>query len=194
MVSISEQMHVPQPAVQEIPHSALRRTFAAAMLAAAAWVAFHAAAADESSSRHFDDAARWAAVFDYCARRMAAPAIHHPRPGTHPGRHRCRHRRGHRLLQRTSRAGLAPRQGIRRGHRAGDGRSLARSVRRRGRLLNVVAIQASRDSPNLPEPVDAVLLVNVQSLVANPGDYFVRLKSRLKPGARVAIVSTRPDA
>jgi len=60
--------------------------------------------------------------------------------------------------------------------------------------VNVEAVQASRESPNLPEAVDAVLLVNVQSLVVNPGDYFLRLKTRLKPNARVAIVSTRPDA
>lgn len=71
---------------------------------------------------------------------------------------------------------------------------LKQRIAREG-IRNAEAIQASGDgSPNLPVPVDAVLLVNVQSLVVDPGDYFQRLKTRLKPGARVAIVSTRPGA
>lgn len=59
---------------------------------------------------------------------------------------------------------------------------------------NLHAVQASRDDPRLPEPVDLVLMVNVQGLMARPGDYFSRLRSMLKPGARVAIVSTRIDS
>jgi hypothetical protein len=50
------------------------------------------------------------------------------------------------------------------------------------------------DDPNLPEPVDAALFVNVQGLMVNPGEYFARLRKSLKPGARVAILSTRLDS
>ena len=46
----------------------------------------------------------------------------------------------------------------------------------------------------MPEPVDLVLLVNVQGLVVNPGNYFRRLRESLKPGGRVAIVAARPEA
>lgn len=63
-----------------------------------------------------------------------------------------------------------------------------------GGIENLHAVQASRDDPRLPEPVDLVLLVNVQGLMVNPGDYFARLRASLKPGARVAILSARPEA
>lgn len=194
MVSISEQTHVPQPGAQEKHRIAWRRTLAAAMLAAAAWVAFHAAAADQSSSRRFDDAARWAAVFDDPAR----DEWQHPQDII----------RGLELTPDAIVADIGAgtgyfsarlAQALPRGKVYAADIEPAMVVHLRDRFAaagvsNVVAIQASRDSPNLPEPVDAVLLVNVQSLVANPGDYFVRLKSRLKSGARVAIVTTRPDA
>lgn len=62
------------------------------------------------------------------------------------------------------------------------------------KLDNLRSIPATRDSPQLPEPVDLVLLVNVQGLVVNPGDYFARLRASLKPGGRVAIIAQRPDA
>lgn len=62
------------------------------------------------------------------------------------------------------------------------------------RLANLIAIQASRDSPALPEAVDLVLLVNVQGLMVNPGDYFQRLRKSLRPGARVAIIAWKPDS
>lgn len=61
-------------------------------------------------------------------------------------------------------------------------------------LANLRVIAAGRDSPGLPEPVDLVLLVNVQGLMVNPGEYFARLRASLKPGARVAIIATRPDS
>ncbi len=62
------------------------------------------------------------------------------------------------------------------------------------RIGNMHAVQAARDDPRLPEPVDLVLMVNVQGLMVRPGDYFARLRSMLKPGGRVAIVSTRIDS
>jgi cyclopropane fatty-acyl-phospholipid synthase-like methyltransferase len=166
----------------------------AAAFISGAFAAFDAAGAENASSRRFDDAARWSTVFD------------------DPARDEWQNPEG--ILQGLE---LAP-DSIVADIGAGTGyfsAKLARAVPR-GRVYavdiepsmvahlrerfaaagaaNVEAIQASRDSPNLPEAVDAVLLVNVQSLVANPGDYFLRLKTRLRPNARVAIVSTRPDA
>lgn len=61
-------------------------------------------------------------------------------------------------------------------------------------LENVRVVQATPDGPGLPEPVDLVLLVNVQGLMVSPGDYFSRLKEGLKPGGRVAIIATRVGA
>lgn len=61
-------------------------------------------------------------------------------------------------------------------------------------LSNLKVVQASREDPGLPEPVDLVLLVNVQGLIVNPGDYFRRLRQSLKSGGRVAIIAARPEA
>jgi cyclopropane fatty-acyl-phospholipid synthase-like methyltransferase len=61
-------------------------------------------------------------------------------------------------------------------------------------LANLKAIQATRESPALPEPVDLALFVNVQGLMVNPRDYFQRLRAALKPGGRVAIIATRTDS
>jgi len=61
-------------------------------------------------------------------------------------------------------------------------------------LSNLFAIQATREGPALPEAVDLVLLVNVQGLMVNPGDYFQRLRKSLRPGARVAIIAWRPES
>jgi predicted methyltransferase len=61
-------------------------------------------------------------------------------------------------------------------------------------IANLVAVQAERDDPRLPEPVDLALLVNVQGLMVAPGGYFARLRAALKPGGRVAIISTRIES
>lgn len=61
-------------------------------------------------------------------------------------------------------------------------------------LDNLKVVQATRDGPALPEPVDLALLVNVQGLMVNPGEYFLRLREFLKPQGRVAIIATRPDS
>ncbi len=61
-------------------------------------------------------------------------------------------------------------------------------------LNNVKAVQATVDSPSLPEPVDLALLVNVGGLMVSPGEYFARLRTSLKPEGRVAIIATRPES
>lgn len=148
----------------------------------------------QQSSRRFEDSARWSAVFDDPARDAwqqpqqiiraleLAPDALVADIGAGTGYFTVR---------------LA--QAVPRGRvfavdiEAAMVAHLAERMAREG-IRNVEAIQGTYDSPNLPVAVDAVLLVNVQSLVVDPGDYFERLKARLKPGARVAIVSTRPDA
>jgi SAM-dependent methyltransferase len=70
---------------------------------------------------------------------------------------------------------------------------LARRAKDEG-LANLVAVQAVRDGPALPEPVDLMLLVNVQGLMVRPGDYFQRLQTSLKPGARLAIIAWKPES
>lgn len=64
----------------------------------------------------------------------------------------------------------------------------------REKLPNLKVIQATREDAGLPEPVDLALFVNVQGLMVNPGDYFLRLRRSLRPGGRVAIIATRPDS
>jgi SAM-dependent methyltransferase len=59
------------------------------------------------------------------------------------------------------------------------------------KLTNVIAVQASAASPNLPEPVDVVLVVDTYHHIPNRPAYFEALKSRLRPGGRLAIVDFR---
>ena len=55
-------------------------------------------------------------------------------------------------------------------------------------LKNITAVQASTTSPNLPEPVDVVLVIDTYHHIADRPAYFAALKSKLTPGGRVAIV------
>jgi ubiquinone/menaquinone biosynthesis C-methylase UbiE len=59
-------------------------------------------------------------------------------------------------------------------------------------LKNVVAVQASADSANLPERVDMVLIVDTYHHIGNRPAYFRGLAKSLKPGGRVAIIDFRP--
>lgn len=64
---------------------------------------------------------------------------------------------------------------------------LAERANREG-LDRLRAVQASETSPNLPEPVDLVLLVNSFHHIPNRVDYFRQLEKSLRPGARLAII------
>jgi cyclopropane fatty-acyl-phospholipid synthase-like methyltransferase len=69
--------------------------------------------------------------------------------------------------------------------------SLLNHIRQRAEkesLSNVQAIQGSATSPNLPEPVDRVLMVNTYHHIAGRVGYFGELRKSLKPGALVAII------
>jgi cyclopropane fatty-acyl-phospholipid synthase-like methyltransferase len=61
-------------------------------------------------------------------------------------------------------------------------------------LKNVVAVQASADAANLPEPMDAVLIVDTYHHIGDREAYFRRLGKSLKPGGRVAIIDFRLDS
>ena len=61
-------------------------------------------------------------------------------------------------------------------------------------LPNMRAVQASGDSPNLPEPVDVVLVVDTFHHIGNRAAYFAGVRQQLRPGGRVAIVDFRKDA
>jgi len=61
-------------------------------------------------------------------------------------------------------------------------------------LGNIVAVEAAADTPNLPEPVDLVLIVDTYHHIGSREMYFSKLRSSLKPGGRVAIVDFRPDS
>lgn len=62
------------------------------------------------------------------------------------------------------------------------------------RLNNVVAVQAAADTPNLPETVDLVLIVDTYHHIGGREVYFRRLAKSLKPGGRVAIIDFKPDS
>jgi predicted methyltransferase len=62
------------------------------------------------------------------------------------------------------------------------------------KLANVHAVQATADSPRLPEKVDVILFVDVYHHIGNRARYFSRLRESLKRGGRLAIVDFRMDA
>ena len=61
-------------------------------------------------------------------------------------------------------------------------------------LPNLRAVQASPSSPNLPEAMDVVLIVDTYHHIGSRAAYFSALKSRLTPGGRVAIIDFRKGA
>jgi SAM-dependent methyltransferase len=61
-------------------------------------------------------------------------------------------------------------------------------------LSNLQAVRATQRSPNLPETVDLVLLVDTYHHLAQRIGYFNDLKRSLKPGGRVAIIDFRMDS
>jgi ubiquinone/menaquinone biosynthesis C-methylase UbiE len=61
-------------------------------------------------------------------------------------------------------------------------------------LPNVRAVQASATSPQLPEPVDLVLVVDTFHHIGSRAAYFATVRRQLRPGGRVAIIDFRKDA
>jgi ubiquinone/menaquinone biosynthesis C-methylase UbiE len=61
-------------------------------------------------------------------------------------------------------------------------------------LDNLVTVQASGSSPNLPKPVDLVLIVDTYHHLPNRPAFFRDLMKSLTAGGRVAIVDFRKDS
>lgn len=62
------------------------------------------------------------------------------------------------------------------------------------KLDRLHAVQGSETSPNLPEAVDLVLVVNTYHHIADRIGYFQKLEPLLRPQARVAIIDWKKDA
>jgi SAM-dependent methyltransferase len=61
-------------------------------------------------------------------------------------------------------------------------------------LHNVVTVQASSASPNLPKPVDLVIIVDTYHHLPSRAAYFRELTKSLTTGGRVAIIDFRKDS
>jgi len=64
----------------------------------------------------------------------------------------------------------------------------------RERLPNVLPVLGRADSPELPEPVDLVLVVDTYHHIADRPNYFEKLRESMKPDARLAIIDFRKDS
>jgi SAM-dependent methyltransferase len=61
-------------------------------------------------------------------------------------------------------------------------------------LANIVPVLADRESPNLPDRADVVLVVDTYHHIPDRVRYFQALRASLKPGARLAIIDFRKGA
>ena len=61
-------------------------------------------------------------------------------------------------------------------------------------LSNIVAVQAAVNTPNLPERVDLVLIVDTYHHIGDREVYFRELATMLRPGGRIAIIDFKPDS
>jgi cyclopropane fatty-acyl-phospholipid synthase-like methyltransferase len=61
-------------------------------------------------------------------------------------------------------------------------------------LPNLSSHLAAPDNARLPAPVDLALLVDTYHHIGARDRYFARLRASLKPGGRVAVIDFRPDA
>lgn len=55
-------------------------------------------------------------------------------------------------------------------------------------LANLVPVKGDAETPNLPEPVDLVLVVDTAHHIEKRRTYFHSLRGSLTPGARVAVI------
>ena len=61
-------------------------------------------------------------------------------------------------------------------------------------VKNVVALHAAPDDPRLPEAVDLIIFVDVYHHIADRTRYFTKLRKALRPGGRIAIIDFRLDS
>ncbi len=64
----------------------------------------------------------------------------------------------------------------------------------REKLPNVSSHLAAESDPNLPSAVDLALVVDTYHHVSGRSAYFERLKKKLKPGGRVAVIDFRLES
>ena len=76
----------------------------------------------------------------------------------------------------------------------GDARSHPQARRRASTSTNITTVQAAPDSPKLPQPVNAILIVDTYHHIPGRVAYFRGLKTSLLPDGRIAIVDFRKDA
>jgi len=62
------------------------------------------------------------------------------------------------------------------------------------KLPNLVAVQAGTDDPHLPGAVDLALLVDTYHHIGDRSAYFARLRASLTATGRLAIIDFRPDS
>jgi cyclopropane fatty-acyl-phospholipid synthase-like methyltransferase len=75
--------------------------------------------------------------------------------------------------------------------------SMLEHIRKRANaehLANVITVQATGTSANLPKPVDVVLIVDTYHHLPNRAEYFRELTKSLTANGRVAIVDFRKDS
>ena len=65
---------------------------------------------------------------------------------------------------------------------------------KREKLANLIPVLGAADNPNIPAPVDLVILVDVYHHIGERERYFGKLRDILKPGGRLAIIDFRMDA
>ncbi len=64
----------------------------------------------------------------------------------------------------------------------------------REHLNNVFPVVANQESPNIPDAVDVILIVDTYHHIDDRPAYFSRLKKSLRPQGRLAIVDFKPDS
>lgn len=64
---------------------------------------------------------------------------------------------------------------------------------RERRALNAAGVLGTPQDPNLPEPVDLVLMVDVYHELSHPAEMMEALCDRLKPGGRLVLVEYRAE-
>jgi predicted methyltransferase len=62
------------------------------------------------------------------------------------------------------------------------------------KLANLSSHRAGDADPNLPTPVDLALVVDTYHHIPGRSAYFERLKAKLKPGGRIAVIDFRLDS
>lgn len=63
----------------------------------------------------------------------------------------------------------------------------------RSGLMNIACVPATSDRPDLPEAaLDLVFVRNVFHHLRRPADYMASLRTRLKPGGRIAVIEHKP--